>query len=167
MRSSTPQRRSQQRRSISESIVTGSGRLGSPRSFRGPDCPRPRSATPRSPVKPVPGPSNRISGRGPACSFAECLSPGRRRLPRGRLGRALGHSHCVPMPRLVQRRTRLRSSSPLLSWRRGGQFCTGLRRSAPGNSDIDHVILGPGGIFTITMKNHSGQEIWIGEAHSW
>jgi hypothetical protein len=31
-----------------------------------------------------------------------------------------------------------------------------------GTSDIDHVLIGPGGIFTINTKNHSGQKIWVG-----
>jgi len=28
-------------------------------------------------------------------------------------------------------------------------------------SDIDHVIVGPGGVFTINTKNHSGKKIWV------
>ena len=31
-----------------------------------------------------------------------------------------------------------------------------------GGADIDHVIIGKGGIFTINTKNHSGKKIWIG-----
>lgn len=30
-----------------------------------------------------------------------------------------------------------------------------------GNSDIDHVVIGPGGVFTINTKNHSGQKVWV------
>ena len=30
-----------------------------------------------------------------------------------------------------------------------------------GSSDIDHVLIGPGGVFTINTKNHSGQPIWV------
>lgn len=30
-----------------------------------------------------------------------------------------------------------------------------------GTSDIDHVLIGPAGIFTINTKNHSGQPIWV------
>ncbi|WP_344836562.1 nuclease-related domain-containing protein [Kribbella ginsengisoli] len=29
-------------------------------------------------------------------------------------------------------------------------------------SDIDHVLLGPAGVFTVNTKNHSGQRIWVG-----
>jgi len=28
-------------------------------------------------------------------------------------------------------------------------------------SDIDHVVIGPGGVFTINTKNHSGQKVWV------
>jgi hypothetical protein len=31
------------------------------------------------------------------------------------------------------------------------------------NSNIDHLIVGPGGIFTINTQHHSGQEIWVGK----
>ena len=30
-------------------------------------------------------------------------------------------------------------------------------------SDIDHLVLGPGGIFTINTKHHNGKKIWIAE----
>jgi hypothetical protein len=29
-------------------------------------------------------------------------------------------------------------------------------------SDIDHVVIGPGGVFTINTKNHPGANIWVG-----
>jgi len=29
------------------------------------------------------------------------------------------------------------------------------------DSDIDHVVIGPAGVFTINSKNHAGQKIWI------
>lgn len=32
-----------------------------------------------------------------------------------------------------------------------------------GDSDIDHVVLGPAGVFTINTKRHRGQRIWVGE----
>ena len=30
-----------------------------------------------------------------------------------------------------------------------------------GTSDIDHVVIGPGGVFTINTKHHSGQRVWV------
>ena len=30
-------------------------------------------------------------------------------------------------------------------------------------SDIDHVIIGPGGVFTLNTKNHSGGNIWVAQ----
>ncbi|WP_220038098.1 nuclease-related domain-containing protein [Curtobacterium sp. MCBD17_032] len=30
-----------------------------------------------------------------------------------------------------------------------------------GTTDIDHVVIGPTGVFTINTKNHSGQRVWV------
>jgi hypothetical protein len=30
-----------------------------------------------------------------------------------------------------------------------------------GDTDIDHVVVGPGGIFTINTKRHSGKSVWV------
>lgn len=30
-----------------------------------------------------------------------------------------------------------------------------------GSSDIDHVLVGPAGVFTVNTKNHSGQAVWV------
>lgn len=30
-----------------------------------------------------------------------------------------------------------------------------------GSSDIDHVLIGPGGVFTLNTKNHAGQSVWV------
>jgi hypothetical protein len=30
-----------------------------------------------------------------------------------------------------------------------------------GASDIDHVVIGPGGVFTLNTKNHAGQPVWV------
>jgi hypothetical protein len=32
-----------------------------------------------------------------------------------------------------------------------------------GTSDIDHVVIGPGGVFTLNTKNHARQTVWVGE----
>ncbi|GAA4038989.1 hypothetical protein GCM10023063_25360 [Arthrobacter methylotrophus] len=29
-----------------------------------------------------------------------------------------------------------------------------------GTSDIDHVLIGPAGVFTLNTKNHAGQSVW-------
>ncbi|WP_448006153.1 nuclease-related domain-containing protein [Agromyces bauzanensis] len=31
-----------------------------------------------------------------------------------------------------------------------------------GSSDLDHVVIGPAGVFTITTKHHRGQHVWVG-----
>ena len=105
-----------------------------------------------------------LRARGPAYAvLQECLARQEAATARGRLGHALGHSPLHADAR---------------SWYSGalgeivvanalaqlGDAWTVLHEvpGGSGNSDIDHVILGPGGIFTITMKNHSGKKIWIG-----
>lgn len=30
-----------------------------------------------------------------------------------------------------------------------------------GTSDIDHVLIGPAGVFTVNTKNHAGQSVWV------
>ena len=30
-------------------------------------------------------------------------------------------------------------------------------------SDIDHVLIGPGGVYTINTKNHPGKKVWVGK----
>ena len=30
-----------------------------------------------------------------------------------------------------------------------------------GTSDIDHVLIGPAGVFTLNTKNHNGQSVWV------
>lgn len=31
-----------------------------------------------------------------------------------------------------------------------------------GETDIDHVVIGPTGVFSINTKNHSGRDVWVG-----
>ena len=105
-----------------------------------------------------------LAARGPAYFFVqECLVRQEAATPRGRLARALGTSPLHPDAR---------------SWYSGalgeivvanalaqlGEGWTVLHAVPVGSTgtEIDHVILGPGGIFTINIKNHSGKKIWIG-----
>lgn len=32
-----------------------------------------------------------------------------------------------------------------------------------GNSDIDHLLIGPGGIYTVNTKNHPMKQVWVGQ----
>ncbi|MGJ4843293.1 nuclease-related domain-containing protein [Leifsonia sp. Le1] len=32
-----------------------------------------------------------------------------------------------------------------------------------GDADIDHLVVGPGGVFVVNTKNHQGAEVWVGE----
>ncbi|MFE7630931.1 nuclease-related domain-containing protein [Kocuria sp. NPDC057446] len=78
---------------------------------------------------------------------------------------------------------RLTGASPLSaesrSWYRGavGEIAVGqiLGRLGPawtvlhavpvgaGASDIDHVLIGPAGVFTLNTKNHSGKTVWVAD----
>ncbi len=31
-----------------------------------------------------------------------------------------------------------------------------------GRSDIDHLLIGPGGVYTVNTKNHPGKKVWVG-----
>ncbi|TLM86707.1 NERD domain-containing protein [Pseudarthrobacter sp. NamE2] len=82
-------------------------------------------------------------------------------------------------PRTVLQR--IFGASPLspegLPWYRGalGEIAVGrlLQRLGPewlvlhavpvgtGASDIDHVLVGPAGVFTLNTKNHEGQPVWV------
>ena len=105
-----------------------------------------------------------LRARGPAYAVMhECLSRQQAATPRGRLARAIGNSPLHPDAR---------------SWYSGalGEIVVAnvLAQLEPewtvlhavpvgsGGADIDHVIIGQGGIFTINTKNHSGKKIWIG-----
>lgn len=33
--------------------------------------------------------------------------------------------------------------------------------AGPGGTDIDHLVIGPGGVFTVGTRNHAGHDIWI------
>ncbi|MES2094045.1 MAG: NERD domain-containing protein [Actinomycetota bacterium] len=105
-----------------------------------------------------------LRARGPAYAvMRECLNRQQEASHRGRLARVFGLSPLHPNAR---------------SWYSGalgeivvanvlaqlGAEWTVLHAVPVGSNgaDIDHVILGPGGIFTINTKNHSGKKIWIG-----
>lgn len=32
-----------------------------------------------------------------------------------------------------------------------------------GESDLDHLLIGPGGCFTVNTKNHPGKQVWVGQ----
>jgi hypothetical protein len=108
-------------------------------------------------------------------------------LPRGDLsGRIAGHAVIEQL--LIQREAdpprgllrRVLGASPLTSasqpWYSGavGERSVGRRlarlgedwtvlHAVPvgrGSSDIDHVVIGPGGVFTLNTKRHAGQSVW-------
>jgi hypothetical protein len=96
------------------------------------------------------------------CVIAELLSVQQAARPRSALSRVLGIS---PL---------LKDARPWY-WGALGEIAVGrlltklpegwhVLHAVPvgkGSSDIDHVVIGPGGVFTINTKNHSGQKVWV------
>src|SRR4051794_31911273 len=92
--------------------------------------------------------------------------------------------HRLPAQSLMQRTLALHQpsfytpSGDALSWYKGalGEIAVAgvlgwlgsewtVLHSVPvgaGDSDIDHVVIGPAGVFTINTKSHPGQDVWIG-----
>jgi len=46
--------------------------------------------------------------------------------------------------------------------RRGWFVLHGITRNARG-TDVDHLLIGPGGIFSVNTKHHEGKKVWVGE----
>ena len=105
-----------------------------------------------------------LRARGPAYSvMQECLRIQSEALPLGKVAHFFG---CSPL------------CADARSWYRGAlgelEVAAELARLGPewtvlhavpvgsGDSDIDHVVIGPPGIYTINTKNHSGKKIWVG-----
>jgi hypothetical protein len=73
----------------------------------------------------------------------------------------------------------LRRPSPMQSWRTGlagekrvGSELNRLTRQGwhvlhavplPRDVDVDHLLIGPGGVFSINTKNHQGKAVWVGD----
>lgn len=49
---------------------------------------------------------------------------------------------------------------------RGWFVLHGITRNARG-TDVDHLLIGPGGIFSINAKFHEGKKVWLGEHAIW
>jgi hypothetical protein len=120
-----------------------------------------------------------LSARGPAYTVMQgCLALQASAAQRGRVARMLGRSPLNPdarswyrgalgevvvanvLSQLGPEWTVLHAVPVGQLGPAGSSHRTGPDGSA--GSTIDHVILGPGGIFTINTKNHSGKKIWIG-----
>ena len=112
----------------------------------------------------MPAPSNAPSLRTRVAAFAvmkQCLRVQSAAQPRSRVARVLGREPLHPDAR---------------SWYRGAlgelevaRILSRLDRRwtvlhavpvGQAGADIDHVLVGPGGTFTINTKNHSGKKIW-------
>ena len=49
---------------------------------------------------------------------------------------------------------------------RGWSVLHGITRNARG-TDVDHLLIGPGGIFSINAKFHEGKKVWLSEHAIW
>lgn len=49
-----------------------------------------------------------------------------------------------------------------ITGREGWRLLHGIKRNVRG-TDIDHLLIGPGGIFSINAKFHQGKKVWVGE----
>jgi Nuclease-related domain len=123
----------------------------------------PRNETPLT-DHPAAPPTPTLAGRPPAASvIAECLRTQAQAPPRSAVARLFGRSPLTPasLPWYVgalgelEVARRLDSLGP--EWR--------VFHAVPvGNdsSDIDHVVIGPPGAFTINTKHHAGKDVWVG-----
>lgn len=105
-----------------------------------------------------------LRDRGPAYAvMQECLDIQQSASPRGPLARVFGTSPLHP-----DARSRYRGAlgeivvAHVLAGLGSDWTVLHAVPGGSGNLDIDHVALGPAGIFTINTKNHSGKKIWIG-----
>jgi hypothetical protein len=125
------------------------------------------TAEPSAAVTPDPPPEqrrptslrDRVAGQ---CVISEVLAQQHGRPPRSALSRALG-------------RRPIHSDARPWYWGALGEIAVGPRLTRLGkewtvlhavpvgerDADIDHVVIGPGGVFTINTKNHSGQRVWV------
>ncbi|MFI0237472.1 nuclease-related domain-containing protein [Streptomyces sp. NPDC016845] len=96
-------------------------------------------------------------------------------------GKSLSDLLAASGPRLLERLVArlLRRPTEWDSWRKGlagerrvGSELNRLTRhgwrvlhSVPlaGNVDIDHLLIGPGGVFSINTKHHHGRPVWVGD----
>lgn len=49
-----------------------------------------------------------------------------------------------------------------LAWLGAGWYVLHSVPVGTGSSDVDHVVIGPAGVFTINTKHHRGQHVWVG-----
>lgn len=98
-----------------------------------------------------------------ASVIAECLSAQTATAPRGAIARFFGVSPLTDQARPWY----LGALGEIEVARRLGALDAGwlVLHAVPigsGTSDIDHVVVGRGGVFTINTKFHEGKDIWVG-----
>jgi hypothetical protein len=104
-----------------------------------------------------------LRARGPAYAvMQECLRVQQEASPRGRLARLFGSSPLHPDARTWYRGALGEIEVAGILSRLGAEWT--VLHAVPvgsGDSDIDHVVVGPAGVFTINTKNHAGKKIFV------
>jgi hypothetical protein len=104
-----------------------------------------------------------LTSRDPAyASMRRALSIQQNAAPRGRVARLLGRSPLNPDARASYEGA-LGELETVRALSRIGAGWTVLH-SVPvggGEPNIDHLVIGPGGVFTLSSRNHSGKRVWI------
>lgn len=125
------------------------------------DIPRQPEPEQARPPAPAPGPS--LFARVPAQSVLEALFACQDARPaRARWQRLLGSSPLATKSRpwLLGALGELRIARQLEKLGTGWYVLHAVPLGN-GTRDVDHVVIGPPGVFTLNTKNHTGQRIWI------
>lgn len=107
-----------------------------------------------------------LRARGPAYSvMKECLRIQATAVPRGATARFFGRSPLHPDARSWYQGALGEIEVARVLSKLGSEWT--VLHAIPvgsGDSDIDHFVIGPAGIFTINTKHHAGKKIWVGGA---
>jgi hypothetical protein len=107
-----------------------------------------------------------LRARGPAYSvMQECLRIQDLAVPRGATARLFGRSPLHPDARSWYQGALGEIEVARVLSKLGSEWT--VLHAIPvgsGDSDIDHLVIGPAGIFTINTKHHAGKKIWVGGA---
>jgi hypothetical protein len=106
-----------------------------------------------------------LRARGPAFAvITECLRIQATSRPQSRAARLFGYNPLTPDARSWYRGAlgEIRVAKMLTALPAGWTVLHAVPVGS-GDSDIDHVVIGPGGVFTINTKNHSGHRVWVGD----
>lgn len=128
--------------------------------------PAPVQSTPARPLPDQPppvGPPLSLRSRGPAYSvIRECLAVQQKAAPLGTLARVLGRSPLDPAARSWYHGALGEIEvARVLSQLGAGWTVLHAVPVGSGRADIDHIVLGPAGIFTVSTRNHADRRVFV------